>query len=641
MTTDSPGIFTNQSEVQAFMSSDGNAVLFGTVQQNLHILANSSSATTDPSVSLYHQYAHYYIISGLQFTDNYSTDLAGQLSQQGYLVNLEYAPAITQDGSYSLTFCKNIVSNTVDLNAFANGNVPIPTTGQNGSQGLWYPNATVRDADQGGGYTQFNPIFNFNWEGDSGYVEDVQVSYSDGCQYNFNAQKTTAGNQNFTWYASPNYAVFNYFRFSLNNSYNTATKTTEYNADLITSFVNGYLVYTTNINWQEEFYFEVDTTLSGQNCDCAGEKYSYAYAYNESLNYDYTWVYDEDFIYKLHYYAQPDVWLTNATVTPTTVNPSWVKHQTVPIYYEIPAGPSYCSPGYNTPGDTNTWDAYCFETPIIKNAQDPPGDCYIGPVDEISFQASQFAYATTNTLGPPFSSPASGYLPLYADNGYGPGGIAEFTFYSGIVKKGVFDVQGGGSWPGYYLAYYSGSAEYNWVDLNYDQLFYNSSPDYWAIYAGRSSMVLNGLYDNSTVGNNSSPATPTVYGIVTQLLGDGTDYNNIYSSFKGRMYDPSNSNTNTAFVYKQNYDGIYHYSAPWLFLGDLSGLQNNTTGFNLGSTSGNNNAFGQAIGQLADYASLMDAYGNTLAENNCNNLAQAIQAGMTNPLIIPIGSSYK
>lgn len=585
LVTNSPSsssTFNDNGHVQVRISSDANAILLGTVAQNYHTLANGATATTDSSVSLYHQFAHYYIATGFKFIE-YKTEVLDGLDSNYLTTNLY---PVAKDAGFNIVATKTFLKNIFNLNKMSNGNVPAPSKGENGSQGLWFPHATSHS-----GFAQFNGLTNFQWHGDSGYVF-IETEYAI-CGYPFSGQKIAIGDQNYTWTASPNYDVYSSYQYILNND----TKG-NYVADLIATFVPGYLFSITNSNWTESFSYQYDVTTFGI-CNCAGETYGFKAQYEEDLNYDFVYTYDVDFIYQLHYFLTPDVWLTTADVKVDTFNPLWFKNMGEHNYS---TGAGICLP-YEYVG-TQTWDAYCFETKAIHDSKTPPGNCF-GPTTGAfgAADAQNFAYATTNTTGAAF-----GGAPPYADEGFGLGGKASFSFYSGISTRGVFDVQGGYSWPGGYFAYFTGPAEFNWSDLNYDQLFFlGPASQYYAVYGGRSSMVVNGL--NSLI--------PQLYGIVTYLMGDGTDFNNLYYGFKGRTPDPSNTNANTAFTYLQNFNGVYRYSSPWLVNGNLSNFQ---TGVNFSVAPRGGDFYTDAIVQLVDWASLADAYGDSATVSAIDNL---------------------
>lgn len=609
------------TNAQIGISSDGNALVVGTVLQNVHTIVGGATAIFDASVSLFHQYALYYVVSELHFGT--LTDLINNTA--GYLPSLSYPGGVT-----NVVWCKHLLEELIDLNTYANGNVPAPTSrlpntpgdaDSAGNQALWFPNSTSQSS-----FFQFNPLLEFTWHGDSGYQSNFYQNFGT-CTVDFSGQKTSNGLQTYTWDASPNYAVFTNFRFNINNTAVIAgsQQPTVYNVDLISTFVNGYLFSVSNVQWTEDFFFQYDAVLEASAfCSCGGEAYGSFWHFFENLNFDYQYEYDTDFIYKLEYFPTPDVWLTTATVNTTTSNPAWQKFFSGDDY-QNPAGPSYCGAGYNfpNPSDGSYWDAYCSETPSISNTKSPPGNCYTG-----GFQAgggSSFAYSSTQTIGCPFSS-ASGCLPLYQNEGFAGGaGRAEFDYYDGLQKVGPFDVQGGGSWPGFYLAYYTGPAEYNYVDLNYDQLFGGTSPTYYSIFGGRSSMVLTGL--NTT--------TPTIYGIVSQMLGDGTDSNILASAFRGR----SGTLSDTAFVYKQSFNGIWRYSASWLQAGNLDNIRANPS--SNPPLSPTNDPYTQAIIQLVDWQSLADAYGDDTTSTLIGNLMARYKAAADNPVLIPTAADIQ
>lgn len=536
---------------QVKLSSDGKAVLLGTVVER-----------TDPLD--HHQIAKYTIYRNMKFVA-YTSEATALLAvdRENYAVDINTGKFIV--------FCAagDIIENTVDLNEMADGKILMPELGKKGSSNLWYPFATIHSA-----FNQFNILIRVKWDAETG-PQAQAPQFGPGSSVSTIFQYETHGDENYDWVASPSSSLFSTYSYTFNNDLNG-----NYNADIVTTFVNAYVVASPKVQWTESFSQALSQEYSGTPSGTVEQDF----AWSEELEHDWEYTYSPNFAFNLQYLPTPDVWITeNPEVLSTSLGKTWLKHGSN-LQAQTLTGGGFTPSSFS--GNV-TWDAIALEFTEIA------GDHFF------ENESSRIAYSESFTLGPPYE--------LF----YDVEDVYQLFFYSGIktVTKDFFNSQQ--LFPGFYLDDEpgNGSAQFTYCDLNYDNYFGIDSPQPWVVFSGRSTMVITDL---ATI--------PTLYGIIAKTLGDGQDHDELFGAFRGRGFADV---SNLSYVYKQNNTHEYFYSSPALALGNLTGIPAEILNDSGGSLDGNSsNNFSQAIADLIDYQSLADVYGN-------NTLVAQIQAAIT------------
>jgi len=578
--------------IQGRLSSNGKGVLLGTVTENQYISTRTGSLTFyDPSVSIYFQFAHYSIFTDISLVSYTSSNLTTDSALYTYPVAKDSTPP------NNVVVFKASKINSINVNSYAedltdrtNSIIPAPKAGENGSQALFYPYSTSDKI-----FNQFNPIINMNWLADTGY-QFLKTNCSVGCGQIY-GQVTTTANQNIPWTVSPNFSIFKNYIYTFNNEATTDTSgNAVYDADLVTTHVNCYLFAVAQSGWTESIHEMFDNDSTSTSCP---RIFGNTYNYDETFDHTITYTYNSDFPYRLAYLPTPDIWIPETgDVNGTITAESWIKSVFYLNYntsFDPCAGPSY-SITQNTVFDYEKYITNgCSGGDCFHNGN----ECYL---DGTTFNpGSQNAYAVCNTLGPGIFNNVNNFA---VNNEF------NFHYYSGLntTTLGAFT---SAAPLGTGCSYAFAPIAYYWVDINYDSLFFNTSPPSdFAVFGGRSSMVINHLHTN-----------PTLYGIITQLLGDGNDSNLLASAWRGRGFV---DNTNAAFVYSQNFNRIYRLSSPWLFQGNLTGISG--TGEASLSDTATTDLYTTAIVQLVDWASLADAFGDSATASLINNLISVFRA---------------
>lgn len=546
------------SGAQAMFSSDGKAVLIGTVLENL-----DSDFPTPPAL-IYHQIARYGIFPDIKLVAYTSEALqAAELSTSG----LDYPVNIDSGNKIAWCDVTKIVDNAFNLNTESDGFVPAPDPSTYPAQSIFFPYSDSRSR-----FFAFGVPTRLEWDQDTG-LQYYKTSFIPGASVDYYAQKETQADNQIKWSKTDNSSLFKSFRYVFNNDQNG-----EYNADLVSTFVNCYLAGLTEFTWDTSFtcneQLVYNLSFGGLGLIVLQNDY------NEQRRQTYSYTYQSDFAYTLQYFATPDIWLP-PDVFGDLVDNTWVKN----VHHF----------------ESNTLDGSSFEG---SASYDAITNTYI-TTSGFYFDACQFAYRSTQTVGPPWRP----FELEYYD-------VTDFTkasYYTGLQRtyKDYFNVAGT-NFPGYYIHFptIGNIAVFDYMDLNYDQLFPVAGATSYAIFSGRSSMVINNL-----------AKTPRLYGIVSQLLGDGNDYNSLYFAFRGRSFV---DNTNTAYVYKQDFNQVYRFSNPWLFQGNLSNIEG--TGSAGIAESPNQDGYTDAIAQLVNWLSLADVYGDTALVSQISNLMETYRS---------------
>lgn len=552
----------DMSSAQAMFSSDGKAVLVGTVLENL-----DGDFTSD---LIYHQIARYAIFPNIKLVDFTSGALASaSLSTDG----LDY-PVVIDSGAKiawcDVTALKDIAFN---CNTMTDTFVPPPEARVYSARGMFFPYAKALNL-----YYQFLAFVNQNWFETSG---DFQLAQSADPHYilgvDFYAKRYTSGVQNFTW-KSPkanNTSLFKNFQYTFNNDLQGI-----YDADLVLTHVNCYFFGMTQMDWFTEFYHEyLGVIVSCTGCDTTGT-YGDRNYYFENYKGLYSYTIPIDYAYTLHYFQTPDVWLP-INVSSTTGAQSWIKNGQERSWSSI-VYPDTSNP---TSGQYDSLGAIVFDALKYAYAADP--NTYLTYSGINGYDGYSLAYTSTQTLGPPF-----GGRPYANPDAQGRYETLYANYYSGLQR--IYENAYNYIWPGYSI-WFAQQVPPIFIDLNYDNLFQAASPAYDAIFAGRSTSVIKSL-----------GSTPILYGIITQLLSDGADFNNLYYAYRGRDFADFNK---TAYVYKQDFNKVYRYSTPDLQQGNLSGIPG--TGKADLADQAASDPYGTGIANLVDALAITDVYGDT------------------------------
>lgn len=550
------------TKFQTLFSSDGKAVLLGTITQN-----NDGTYAVPPAL-LYDQIARYAIFKNFSLVD-YTTEATADLDLSG----LTYP--VGKDQGFKIAFFKaaDIYANYFNINDMSDGNVPAPAPNSYGAKSLFFPNSDSHSLN-----FSFALSTEFQWDQDSG-SQFWKTDLIPGAQVDHYVQKKTKGDNTLTWQASPNSSIFKNYFFTFNNDLDG-----NYNADLVCTFVNCYFFGLTDFKWITSF--ESIELLDYTVYFVGNGVITIDYAYDETRELTFSYKYPEDFAYTLQYFASPDIWLP-INVTPTTLSNSWIKNISALQDSTVPGNVFHYEGKAQYDPNTNTY---------ISTSGSPAGYYY---------SACQFAFSYFYTIGPPGPQPP--LTPIFYVN---PPDFTKKNYYTGLYRtyKDYFNVS-----PyinaGIYIHYPGTGSFYDFADLNYDNAFPTAAPSYFAAFGGRSSMVVNNL-----------AGTPMLYGIITQPLGDGKDFNSLQSVFRGRNFI---DNSNTAFIYKQDFNQVLRYSSPWLQQGNLSDIQ----GTGQASLSDQNtDGYTDAIVELVDWQSLADAYGNSALVAKIGNLISVYRA---------------
>lgn len=404
-----------------------------------------------------------------------------------------------------------IVQNSIDLNDNINGLVPFPEPQTPEASGIWYPFASV-----GSLFSGYTPLQNVLLDADSGIV-DAEDFYGVPSREHVVAQ----GNEDLTWTASPNYGRLNNYIFTFNNDTQG-----NYKADIIFTAVNAYLVGLTEYDAQNAFS---DTFYNDVNDPPRQYPFNLVRDYSETQHSEYIYQYTENFAYNLRYLNSLDLWITEDPVQTIQFNKSWLKN----LHYE-------------------------------QNSSDPtPGSTFQGSAQ---FDALTNTYVFRDPDNYFFSACIWAYVSTFVDFPFNPIGFGFYdtnrrvrTYWNTAIGTTDPWITGASDyWPGFYINYPEGSPTYNYMDLNYDNEFVGvDASQYDCVFAGRSTAVITDLM-----------TSPALYGIVTYLMGDGNDNNEIQpKAFRGRSAGA------TAYVYKTTVNDVLRYSSPFLVPGNLTNIQ--------------------------------------------------------------------
>lgn len=578
------------TKFQLRLSSNGKGILIGSVEQN------ADSSFPGAVKGIYSQIVRYTILKNIELLSYTSEALTDKpISTVTYPVSID-------NGNYIVyAAIADIYSNSFDLNSFVDGTVPIPAKDAYPARGIFYPYATSKSQNNA---PLILTSLNWNVSSPEGNIF-VREDTSHSIQTDSYAHKESNGDQEITWDFSTNSSIFKTFTFTFNNDTDG-----NYNADLLTTHVNCYFGGILSMNWTTEFIYNWTSVVIGcSGCSVTGN-FGNENNYNEARSATFSYTYPSDFAYTLEYLATPDLWVPINT-TGTTDFDTWQKHYVARNFSTL-FDP--ISPGLFTPYDYNgIWN---FDVDLYSYTADP--SVYISMTGDAAAQ-NNLAYTSSFTLGPPF-----GGLPYYTD-GYGnyPPTFGDdiFTwdagyhadYYTGLRRTyAPYFNAAGGFWPGFSIWFHQGQVPPSWTDLNYDNLFITVGPTVTAVFAGRSTAMFTDL-----------AGTPKLYGEITQLLGDGADFNTMYSGFRGRSFTDNN---NTAYVYKQDFNKIYRFSNPALIQGNLSNISGAGSA-DLSSQPGSD-PYTDAIADLVNFWSIADVFGNTDLANRINTAMESYRNGI-------------
>lgn len=548
------------NQLQVRLSSDGNAVLMGTVFENPNtlILPGVPDTTKD---DYFHQFANYTTYKNIKLIAYTSTNI-----KELPMGDLIYPVPIDQ--GFNIVYAdptNDRVANSLDLNKYSDGFVPYPEPGAPGSGSIFYPLSHANSV-----FSQFNILQDYTWSALSG-EQQYGTAFGPGFEDVDYDNQSAVAHQTYKLRATPNSSVFSSYQFVINND-----RQGNYDADLVVSFVNGYVVGITQIDWTESFEDAFRAHRTSPSPGSNGD-YGQQYIFDEILHSIYSYTYSPDFAVNLTFLQSLDMYISTNPITGTkdVTNSTWKKNLFARQFSSV--------------ADLGVFDIHHTNenyNALTEHYQEVPN---------LAFGACQFAFRTSFTTGP------TSIIPFLVDD------TITVTYYSGIKRtlKNYFNTFGQapngaiiGSWPGYFESFKNQdgtfSSIFTYMDLNWDNLFFPDGFEAFTVYAGRSTMVINKLM---------TKPQPPLYGIVTQKLGDGSDNNALASAFRGRSFE---NNNNTGYIYKQDFSKIYFYSSPWLKQGNLSEIKD-TGSANL-PLSVSSDAFNNAISTLVDFQSLAGIY---------------------------------